>query len=144
MIILYFSSTYRETTTNKQLTRQYHILTDVDMELNNFLIITKVSTFFFSTFQNYLAIVPGQIPFMNDFGTTIKEVVQTKNNLVQRVRVENEINYFIEEFNLVYTDQVEIESIQIENNISVDAGDTWTINVNAYILEEYIQFKIIV
>lgn len=143
LIILYFSSMYRDPNPQEQLSKHYDILTDVDMELNKFIMITKVSTFFFYSFKNYLGTTKGQTPFQCEIGTGLKKVIQSKNTLVQQVQVENEINFFIDAFNMLYNDMIEVEEIQIENNRAIDGGDSWVVNVNATIEEEFIGFQIL-
>lgn len=144
LIILYFSSMYRDPNPQEQLSKQYSILTDADMELNKFVMITKVSTFFFYSFKNYLGTTKGQMPFQCEMGTKLKHVIQSKNTLVQQVQVENEINFFIDAFNELYSNLIEVSEIVIENNRAPDGGDSWVVNVNAYIENEFIGFKIIV
>ena len=142
IITAYFSSTYREID-ETQLKKEYSILTDSDLDLNKFQIITKISDFFFREFKYYLATNPKDIPFCCDFGTNIRKALQSKNTLVLQVQVENEINKFINDFNAVYDDLVHVEEIKIESSNSRDGSSEWTINILAKIEDEYISFKLI-
>lgn len=144
LITLYFSSTYRSShVNNDQLFRSFDLLTDVNLELNKYTMITKLSTFFFGAFQHFLGTRPGEIPFQNSYGTIIKDVIHTKNTVVQRVNVENEINYFIEEFNSIYGDLIKVQEIKIDNKPADDGGDTWIVSVFAYIENEFLEFQIV-
>jgi len=142
LIITYFSSIYREINTD-QLKREYKILTDTDLDLNKFQIITKVSDFFFKEFKYYLGTKPNDIPFCCGYGTNLHKALQSKNTLVLKVQVENEINGFINNFNTIYDDLVHVENINIESEDATDGSAEWSINILAKIDNEYISFKLI-
>lgn len=148
LIVLYFSSTYRDrvptgTGIQSQVSKSYDVLTDIDFELNHYTIMQKVSNFFFYSFKNYLKITPGDIPFQNNIGTILKDVIQTKNTVVRRVTVENEINGFIDAFNNVYSDIINILNISIVNNQTQSGGDAWVVEIMANVDNEMIQFNLV-
>jgi len=77
IILNFFSKNYR----NSEITNVYvpptEYFFDVDMS-GKYKKITKVREFILDAFGNYLKISPGEIPFSNNFGSRIKEIIHMK------------------------------------------------------------------
>lgn len=140
--IVYFNGIYRTRPESIQDFGLFDVLTDVDFEQNKYSLMVNIKEFFTKEFQWFLKTTPGDIPFGSDFGTRIKEAVQTKDNVIRRIEIENEINFFIFNFNKTYNDWVQVKEIKIENRQTDVGGNTWYIDVHAKILEEELIFRI--
>ena len=86
--------------------------------------------------------MPGSLPFGNDYGTHIKLLVQTKNSIVRQLELEGEINFFIENFNTVYGDIVQVKSIYIVSQESDLGADTWLVEVFADIQKDRLVYRL--
>jgi hypothetical protein len=104
--------------------------------------IVDIKEFFTKEFIYFLKSSPGSIPFANDYGTHIKLAVQTKNFIVQQIEVQDEINYFINNFNKIYGELVEVKDINIINQQNDLGGDTWLIEVYADIKQERLIYRL--
>jgi hypothetical protein len=142
MGVVYFNGIYRTNPENAQSFGLYQILTDIDFEINKFSMIVDIKRFFTLEFINFLKIVPGDIPFAADFGTHIKYAIQTKNTEIQKIEVQNELDFFVFNFNTVYGDLVHIENIKIQSNLSDIGADSWTVEVYAKIKAERLIYRI--
>jgi hypothetical protein len=142
LIIIYFNGIYR---TNPEIEGEvgiYDTLTDINFELNNYSMILNIKEFFTKEFMYFLKTPPGSLPFANDFGTSIKNVIQTKNNIVQEINVQTEINFFIKAFNDLYGNLVDVRQITIDRKHSDVGADMWVIEVYVNILQERIIYKL--
>jgi len=143
LIDIYFGSMFRNQIQDKPSEDNIiETMTDIDLTLGKFRIITSTKEFFFKAFTEYLRISKTDIPFMNDIGSDIKNSVQTKNNLVRRADIEFDINFFINHFNLLYKDSIEVQSIDIKNEGSKTGGDKWIIDISAKILHESVVIRL--
>ncbi len=140
--VVYFNGIYRTNPESIQDFGLYEILTDVNFELNVYSMIIDIKKFFTLEFQWFLKTVPGNIPFACDYGTHIKHAVQTKNDEVRRIRVQNEINFFIYNFNKIYDNWVTVQNIRVDTSESKTGGDTWLIEVEAVIKKEKLIYRI--
>jgi hypothetical protein len=140
--LVYFNGIYRTRPESIQNFGEYDILTDINFEQNKYSLIVNIKEFFTKEFQWFLKTIPGSIPFGCDYGTYIKHAVQTKDNVIRRIEIENEINFFIFNFNKIYQNWVNVREIKIENKQTDVGGNTWFIDVHAKILEEDLIFRI--
>ncbi len=140
--IVYFNGIYRTNPESVQDFGLFEVLTDIDFEQNKYSLIVDIKKFFTSEFQWFLQTVPGSIPFSCDYGTHIKHAVQSKNTTVRRIQVQNEINFFIHNFNIIYGNIVHVQSINIQSRESHTGGDTWLIEVEVNIEQEILVYKI--
>ncbi len=140
--IIYFNGIYRTNPESVQDFGVYQVLTDIDFEQNKYSLIIDIKRFFTLEFQWFLKTTPGNIPFACDYGINIKQAVQTKNTNVQRIRIENEINFFIHNFNVIYGDLVKVETIHVVSRGSMNGGDAWVIEVHAVIKKERLVYRI--
>jgi len=141
-IIIYFNGIYRTNPLEAQDFTPYRVLTDINFDLNRYSLIINIEEFFTKEFQWYLSTLPGAIPFASGYGCTIKEAVQTKNDGVRQRLVEDEINYFIVQFNAIYKDLVEVQRVSIEALSSNTGGDSWRVNVFANIKKERLVYRV--
>jgi hypothetical protein len=144
LIIVYFNGIYRTTAEEASNYSVYDILTDIDFELNKYSLIINIKDFFTKEFIYFLKTTPGSLPFGNDYGTAIKHAIQTKNNDVRKIKVENEIDFFIMNFNAVWGGFVNVRSVNIIQNYSDVGGDSWTIQVFADVAKERLTYRIII
>jgi len=142
IIVVYFNGIYRTTPDYAQNFGIYQILTDVDFDLNKYSLIVDIKEFFTKEFIYFLKLPPGSLPFANDYGTYLKNVVQTKNLVVQKIRVENEINFFIINFNKIYGNLVHVRDIKIKQQFSNIGDDSWLIEVYADIKRERLVYRL--
>ena len=140
--VVYFNGIYRVNPENSQNFGVYQMLTDVDFDLNKFSLIINIKQFFTLEFQWFLQTVPGDIPFACDYGTHIKHAVQTKNTEIRQREIENEINFFIHNFNSIYGELVNVDEIIIVSKDSETGGDEWVVEVYAKIKEERLIYRI--
>ncbi len=139
--VVYFNGIYRVNPESIQDFGVYQILTDIDFELNKFSLMVDIKRFFTLEFQWFLKTVPGNIPFACDYGTHIKHAIQTKNSIIRKIEIQNEINFFIQNFNIIYGDLVVVENIEIISNNS-DTGGSWLIEVYARVQQERLIYRI--
>jgi len=144
LTIVYFNGIYRTVPDSIMNYATYDMFTDIDFELNKYSMIIDLKEFFTKEFIYFLKSPPGSLPFANDYGTHIKYVVQTKNTDIQRIEVENEINFFIMQFNLIYGQLVKIKSIEIEQNYSDIGADSWVIAVYADVQKERLTYRLVI
>jgi len=142
IIILYFSGIYRTSPMKTSDFGIYNILTDIDFDLNKYNMILDIKEFFTREFIYFIRTSPGSLPFACDYGTHIKEVVQTKNFIVKEIQVEAEINFFIHGFNTLYGDMVEVQGITIQNRESNIGADEWIIEVFANIKQDRVIYRL--
>lgn len=142
LIVLYFNGIYRTSPQNAQDFGTYELLTDINFELNNYSVIIDIKEFFTLEFINYLKCIPGSLPFANDYGTKIKLAVQTKNFIVQQLEVESEINYFINNFNLVYGGLINVKSINLVSRESEVGADSWLVEVFADVTQDRMVYRL--
>ncbi len=142
LIVVYFNGIYRTNPLESQEFGPYEILTDINFDLNKYSLIVDIHEFFTKEFQWFLSTTPGAAPFSKNFGTTIKKAVQTKNDGVRQRMVEDEINYFIQGFNSVYGNLVNIQSINIVSKESNIGADSWQIDVFASIKKERLIYRV--
>ncbi len=140
--IVYFNGIYRTNPESIQHFGNYDVLTDIDFERNKYSLVVDVQKFFTSEFQWFLKTVPGSIPFACDYGTHIKHAVQTKDTIIKRIEIENEINFFIQNFNNIYNEMVQVKAIDISSRESQTGGNSWIIDVHAIIKEEQLIYRI--
>jgi hypothetical protein len=141
-IVVYFNGIYRTAPRDVQNFGIYEILTDIDFELNKYSMILDIKEFFTKEFIYFLKTQPGALPFGNDFGTHLKTSVQTKNLEVRQIKVENEINFFIINFNALYGDLVEVKNIDIVSKESPIGADSWVIEVYANVKQERLIYRL--
>jgi hypothetical protein len=142
LAIVYFNGIYRTRPESIQDFGEYDILTDIDFERNKYSLMVNIKDFFTKEFQWFLKVVPGDIPFSCDYGTHIKHAVQTKDQEIRRIQVENEINFFIYNFNEIYAGWVSVQDINIVSRESDRGMGGWLIDVRAKILEDELIFRI--
>ena len=142
VIVVYFNGIYRTSPEEAQNFGVYNVLTDVNFELNTYSLITDIKEFFTREFIYFLKTPPGSLPFANDYGTHIKTVIQTKNLTVQRILVENEINFFIIHFNELYGDLVTIKTINIVSQETNIGADSWLVEVYADVKRERLIYRL--
>ena len=142
LILVYFNGIYRTRPQEVQNFGLYKVLTDIDFELNNYSLIVDIKEFFTREFQWYLQIMPGDLPFGCDYGTHIKIAVQTKNDGIRQIEVQNELEFFIVNFNRIWGELVEIDDINIISRESNTGGDSWLIDVQAKIKQERLIYRI--
>ncbi len=140
--VVYFNGIYRTNPESVQDFGLYDMLTDIDFEHNKYSMVVDIKKFFTQEFQWFLKTVPGMLPFGCDFGTHIKHAVQTKESDIRKIEVENEINFFITNFNLIYGDLVIVDNIEVRTQIAKTGGDTWVIEVEATIKKERLIYRI--
>ena len=143
LIIVYFNGIYRTTPEYSENYGVYDILTDVDFERNKYSLIINIKEFFTKEFIYFLKTPPGSLPFGNDYGTEIKYAIQTKNTEIKQTEVENEINFFILNFNKVYGDLVNVEYVNIVSQESDVGGDGWLVEVFATVAKERLTYRLI-
>ncbi len=140
--VVYFNGIYRVNPEHSQDFGVYQMLTDVDFDLNKFSLIVDIRRFFTLEFQWFLRTVPGFIPFACDYGTYIKYAIQTKNTTIRQIEIQNEINFFIYNFNNIYGDLVQVEKIVVNSKESDTGGDEWLIEVSAKVKKERLIYRI--
>jgi hypothetical protein len=140
--IVYFNSLYRVKPESVQDFGHYDILTDIDFEENKYSLIVKIKEFFIKEFEYFIQTSVGSIPFGADYGNNIKQAVQTKDETIRRIEVENEINFFIYNFNLMYIDWVRVEQVEIIKTETDSGMGTWQIDIFAKIQQEDLIFRI--
>ncbi len=140
--VVYFNGIYRTNPESIQDFGVYDILTDIDFELNKYSLVVDIQKFFTNEFQWFLQTIPGMIPFGSDYGTHIKHAIQTKNTTIRQIEVQNEINFFIYNFNEIYGDLVQVKAIEIVSRESDTGGDTWLIEVDAVVKKERLVYRI--
>jgi hypothetical protein len=142
LIVVYFNGIYRTTPEEAQLYSFYNILTDVDFELNKYSLIINMKEFFTKELIYYLNTVPGALPFGNDFGTHLKEVIQTKNLEVKKIMVENEIDFFVINFNKMWGEFVTIYKVDIDQGFTKTGGDMWVVSIFAQVEKDRLTYRI--
>jgi hypothetical protein len=142
LAIIYFNGIYRTNPEDAEEVGEYEKLTDINFDLNKYSMILNIKEFFTKQFIYFLKTPPGSLPFANDFGTSIKKVVQTKNNIVQEIQIQNEINFFINAFNDYYGELVQINQIIINRQSSDIGADSWLIEVFAKIIDDHITYRL--
>ncbi len=140
--VVYFNGIYRVNPEHAQDFGVYQMLTDIDFEQNKYSMIVDIKRFFTLEFQWFLQTIPGMIPFGCDYGTHIKRVIQTKNTEIQRIEIENEINFFIYNFNIIWGELVQVEEILINSRASASGGDEWIVEVQAKVKQERLIYRI--
>ncbi len=140
--IVYFNGIYRTNPESIQDFGLYEMLTDIDFEQNKYTMVIDVKKFFTNEFQWFLQTTPGMMPFGCDYGTGIKYAVQTKDSSIRRIEVQNEINFFIHNFNQIYGGLVQVENIEITARDSDTGGNAWLIEVQATIMQERLIYRI--
>ncbi len=140
--VVYFNGIYRTNPESIQDFGAYDVLTDIDFEKNKYSLVVDVRKYFTQEFQWFLKTIPGSIPFACDYGTHIKYAVQTKDTIVRRIEIENEINFFIQNFNNIYDEMVDVKTIDIISRESQTGGNTWMIDVEVIIREEQLIYRI--
>jgi len=142
LIVLYFNGIYRVEPLHAQDFSPYEILTDIDFEINKYSLIVSIKEFFTREFIYFLKCIPGSLPFANDYGSNIKLAIQTKNFIVQRLEVQTEIQFFIQQFNKVYGDFVHLKDIVIISRESDIGADSWLIEVYADIKKDRLVYRL--
>jgi hypothetical protein len=98
--------------------------------------------FFTKELIYYLNTVPGALPFGNDFGTHLKEVIQTKNLEVKKIMVENEIDFFVINFNKMWGEFVTIYKVDIDQGFTKTGGDMWVVSIFAQVEKDRLTYRI--
>jgi hypothetical protein len=143
IVVMYFNGIYRTSPENAQEFGTYQLLTDIDFDLNKYSLIINIKEFFTREFVYFLKTAPGSIPFANDYGTEIKNAVQTKNFIIRQLSVESEIQFFILKFNTVYGSLVKLKDINLKS-VETDVGrDSWIIEVHAEIQKDRLIYRLI-
>ncbi len=140
--IIYFNGIYRTNPESVQNFGLFNTLTDIDFEKNKYSLMVDTQKFFTTEFQWFLKTIPGSIPFACDYGTHIKHAVQTKDTEIRRIEIQNEINFFIYNFNAIYDQMVQVQAINILSHESQSGGNSWLIEVEVKIKEETLMYKI--
>ncbi len=140
--LVYFNGIYRTKPESVQDFGVYNTLTDINFDLNKYSMIVDIKEFFTKEFQWFLQTIPGDLPFGCDYGTHIKHAVQTKDTDVRRIEIQNEINFFIYNFNAIWGDLVQVNEINILSQQSKTGGGSWLVEVFAKIKEERLIFRI--
>jgi len=109
---------------------------------NKYSLVVDIPKFFTNEFQWFLQTVPGSIPFASDYGTHIKHAIQTKDAEIRRIEIENEINFFIHNFNNIYNSLVAVRAIKILSRENQSGGNSWLIEVEVVIEEEILTLRV--
>jgi len=144
IILIYFNGIYRTVPEILDNQPTYDVLTDIDFERNRYNIMINIKDFFTKEFIYFLQTSPGSIPFANDYGTDIKKVIQTKNTDVQRIYVQDEIDFFVINFNKIYGELVQIGQVEIVPQFSEVGGDQWMVQVYATVTKERLTYRLII
>ncbi len=140
--LVYFNGIYRVNPESIQDFGVYEVMTDIDFSVNKYSIVVDIKKFFVTQFQWFLQTVPGNIPFACDFGSHIKHAVQTKNDNIRQTQVQNEIDFFIHNFNNIYGKLVKVQTVHIRSVTPGAGGDAWVIDVDAIIQQERLIYRI--
>jgi len=143
LVVVYFNGIYRTSPDSAMNYAVYDTLTDIDFGMNRYSMIINIKEFFTKEFIYFLKTPPGSLVFGNDFGTDIKKVIQTKNLEVQKINIQNEIDFFIIHFNEVYGDFVSIRDVNIIQKFSDIGGDSWGVHIFATVAKERLTYRII-
>ncbi len=141
--VVYFNSIYRTNPESIQDFGHYDVLTDINFEVNKYSLVVDIQKFFTDEFQWFLKTIPGDIPFACDYGTHVKYAIQTKDTEIRRIKIQNEINFFIYNFNNIYNGMVVVQGIEISAHESNTGGNAWLIEVSVTIQEERLTYRIV-
>ncbi len=140
--VAYFNGIYRTNPESIQNFGLYDVLTDVDFEKNKYSLIVDMQKFFTTEFQWFLQTVPGNIPFACDYGTHIKYAIQTKDTEIRRIEIQNEINFFINNFNKIYNEMVQVQGVKVISREAQSGGNAWLIEVEVKIEEDVLTYRV--
>jgi len=140
IVTKYFYSRYYNTTENIKFIENTEILTDINLNKNHYDKVPDDINFIVDIFKNWLNTRPNTIPFSPNYGNSLKDLIQEKNNIVKLNYVRTEIVTFFEELSSIYNSLVKLLDVKI--NLLTNYGIE--INISLLIKNENIAFDLLV
>jgi len=106
IILNFFSKNYRNFSSINKIIPQTTTLYDVNLNKNKYYKITDIKEFVLQMFSVYIRTSKSEIPFTENFGSGIKEIVQRKFDSFTKQILFEEISIFMEELTNVYSEDV--------------------------------------
>lgn len=121
----------------------YHVFqSDYMSDINSLTSITPIQNikdFLFQELKVFIMLSPGSIPFCNGFGSTVSNLVQSKNIDIYLEQSVLEIKSFIEDFSVIYDNSITFKNILFNvNDRELEISVIVSIN-NENILYRYIK-----
>ena len=113
-------------------------LTDIDLNLNKYTVIMDIKKFFFNIFFNWLSTSKGSIPFSSGYYSSVKDMIQVKNETVLFEFLKNEFTAFFNDIGLLYEASIEVIGLDFINTQNIDGSDSITINITMSFNEDNI------
>lgn len=133
IVLNWFHSNYRNFRSIEKNIKETTSLYDLNLNAGYFSKITNIAEFLSIMFTRFVRIRRGSIPFSNEFGSTIKESVQTKSDYFTKKNILEEISEFTQLLTNIYNEDFGLADIsynESSNGISTSVKIYVTIGIN--------------
>ena len=133
LVLNWFHHNYRNFRSIEKHIVETTNLYDLNLNAGHFSKITNTAEFLSLMFTRFVRIRKGSIPFSNDYGSTIKESLQTKSNYFTRKNILEEITEFTQTLTNIYKEDfnlVDISYNETSDGIATNIKIYVTIGIN--------------
>ena len=118
-VLNWFSKKYRNFRSIKTHIDSTNNLFDININKGYFSKVTDQTEFLSDMFDRFVRTSKGGIPFSNDFGSSIKESLQTKATFFSKKIILEEITDFITSLSNIYNDNFKLINIDYKEEVGV-------------------------
>jgi len=137
IILNFFSKNYRNFISQDKSIKQSSNFYDVEMSPNKFYKITDPKEFILTMFTKFIRMRKGEIPFSSNYGSNLREIIQTKYQNFTKDLLFEEISNFLNEFSN-YSDEISLVDLVLKDS-TIDDSTKLKIIVTIQINYEYVQ-----
>ena len=137
---LMFFSAFNKIKENYSInTKEYEYFTDINFNFNNYSIITDFKKFFLKEFYNFIKTNHGSVFGNYDFGSNLKNYIQSKKSLLLYEKIKADIVGFINDLSYLYKNVISLINFDIIDIDDYNIKIIVTISLN----EEIINYEIL-
>lgn len=119
IILNWFSTKYRNFRSIKKHVPESTNLFDINLNKGYFSKVTNRSEFLADMFDRFVRTSRGGIPFSNDFGSSIKESLQTKATFFSKKIILEELTDFVTTLSNIYSDDFNLVNIDYKEEVGI-------------------------
>jgi len=142
IIINFFNKQFKNFKSDYKNIIETTALFDIDLNYGKFSKVTNLSEFLVTSFDRYIRTRRGEIPFSNNFGSTLKASIQRKADSFTQTILEEEIMDFIDSLSILYNNIFSFESLTYREVGVIDVHVELQI-VFSIMREENIEIKVV-
>ncbi len=118
-VLNWFSTKYRNFRSIKKHVEATDNLFDININKGYFSKVTNQTEFLSDMFDRFVRTPRGAIPFSNDFGSSIKESLQTKATFFSKKIILEEITDFVVSLSNIYSDNFSLVGIDYKEEVGI-------------------------